>query len=41
MEINLKRLNDIALTLGKLGGYIVIFIGIIMTYLLLKTILFE
>ncbi|MDD5616494.1 MAG: hypothetical protein PHH85_09865 [Candidatus Methanoperedens sp.] len=41
MEINLKLLNGIALTLGKLTGYIVIFIGIIMTFLLLKTILFD
>lgn len=41
MEINLKWLDSYALILGKIIGYIVIFIGILMTFLLLKTVLFE
>jgi hypothetical protein len=40
MEINLKWLESYALIFGKITGYIVIFIGILMTLLLLKTVLF-
>jgi hypothetical protein len=41
MEINLKWLDGYALILGKIVGYVVILIGISMTFLLLKTVLFE
>lgn len=41
MEVNLKWLDSYALILGKITGYIVIFIGIVMTFLLLESVLFE
>ncbi|VVB91326.1 Uncharacterised protein [uncultured archaeon] len=36
----MNRLDNYALTFGKLLGYICILVGILMTYLLLKTVLF-
>ncbi len=41
MEMNLKWLYGYALVLGKIIGYAIILIGIVMTFLLLKVILFE
>jgi len=41
MELNSKSLYDYGLTFGKIIGYVVILIGIVMTFLLLKTVLFE
>ncbi len=41
MEINLKGLYGYSVTFGKIIGYAVIFVGIFMTFLLLKTVLFE
>ncbi len=41
MEINLQGFYGYGMILGKILGYIVILIGIVMTFLLLKTVLFE
>jgi len=41
MEKNLQWLYDYGITFGKIIGYAVILIGIMMTFLLLKTVLFE
>ncbi len=41
MEMNLNSLYGYALTLGKIIGYAVILIGIVMTFLLLRTVLFQ
>lgn len=41
MEINLKGLFGYGVTFGKIIGYAVIFVGVIMTFLLLETVLFE
>jgi len=40
MEINLNWLYGYAVTFGKIIGYVVILIGILMTFFLLETVFF-